>query len=93
MGELLINLFHPLNVESAALCMVDHRFGVIHSYHTVGCLLERLRCIPRLVDVPVRVVLQDGDVTPVGRFKKDLNISTSIVLTADIQMHIQSVYS
>lgn len=40
MGELLVNLFHPLDVESAALSVVDHWFGVIHSYHTVGCLLD-----------------------------------------------------
>lgn len=64
MGELLVNLFHSLNVEPAALCVVDHRFGVIHSHHAVGCLLDRLRGVPRLIDVPVRVVLQYGDVTP-----------------------------
>lgn len=40
MGELLVNLFHPLDVEPAALSMVDHWFGVIHSHHTVGCLLD-----------------------------------------------------
>lgn len=64
MGQLLVNLFHPLNIEPAALCVVDHRFRVIHSHHTVGCLLDRLRGVPWFIDVPVRVVLQDGDVTP-----------------------------
>lgn len=64
MGELLVNLFHSLYVEPAALCMINHWFGVIHSHHTVGCLLDRLRGIPRLIDVPIRVVFQDGDVMP-----------------------------
>ncbi len=40
MGELLVNLFHSLDVEPAALCVVNHGFGVIHSHHTVGCLLD-----------------------------------------------------
>lgn len=88
MGQLLINLLHPLDVEPAALSVVDHRFWVIHSHNTVGCLLDGLRCVPGLVDVPVRVVLQDGDVTPVRSVKEDLNILTLIVPTADILMHI-----
>lgn len=64
MGELLVNLFHSLNVESAALRMVDHRFGVIHSHHTISCLLDRLWGVPWLIDVPVWVVLQNRDVSP-----------------------------
>lgn len=64
MRELLVHLLHPLDVESAALRVVDHRFGVIHPHHTVGCLLDSLRGVPRLVDVAVWVVLQDGDVVP-----------------------------
>lgn len=63
MGKLLVNLFHSLNVEPAALCVVNHRFGVINSHHTVGCLLDGLRGIPRLIDVSVGVIFQDGDVT------------------------------
>ena len=57
MGELLVNLFHPLDVEPAALCVVDHGFGVVHSHHTVGSLLDRLWGVPGLVYVPVWVVL------------------------------------
>ena len=64
MGELLVNLFHSLDVEPAALCMVNHRFGVIHSHDTVSCLLDQLWSIPWLVDVLVWVVLQNGDVIP-----------------------------
>lgn len=69
-GQLLVNLFHPLDVESAALGVVDHGFGVVHPHHTVGCLLDRLRSVPRLVDVPVGVILQDGDVAPWGKSVK-----------------------
>lgn len=65
-GQLLVDLLHPLDVESAALGVVDHGFGVIHPHHAVGCLLDRLRSVPRLVDVAVGVVLQDGDVVPWG---------------------------
>lgn len=70
MGELLVNLFHSLNVESAALCMVDHRFGVIHSHHTIGCLLDRLWGVPWLIDVPVWVVLQNRDVPPARNYNR-----------------------
>lgn len=69
MGKLLVNLFHPLDVEPAALCMVDHGFGVIHPHHAVGCLLERLGGVPWLVDVAVWVILEDGDVMPAKNSK------------------------
>lgn len=74
MGELLVNLFHSLDVKPAALRVVDHRFGIIHSHHTVGCFLDRLWGVPRLIDVPVRVVLQDGNVTPAGNIKTNFKI-------------------
>lgn len=75
MGELLVNLFHSLDVESAALSVVYHRLGVIHSHHTVGCLLNQLRSVPWLIDVSVWVVLQDGDVSPVANWTREAEIS------------------
>lgn len=65
-GQLLVNLLHPLDVQSAALGVVYHGLGVIHPHHAVGRLLDRLRGIPGLVEVPVWVVLQDGYVAPAG---------------------------
>lgn len=64
MRQLLIHLLHSLNVESTALCVLDHGFGIVHAHHTVGCLLHGLRGIPGLIDVAVGVVFQDGDVAP-----------------------------
>lgn len=65
--QLLVNLLHPLDVEATALRVVNHRFGIVHAHHTVGRLLDRLWCVPRLVDVTVGIVLQDGNVTPAGK--------------------------
>lgn len=64
MRELLINLFHSLDVEPADFCVVDHRFGVVHTDHTVCRLLHGLWGVPGFIDVPVWVVLQDGDIIP-----------------------------
>lgn len=65
-GQLLVDLLHPLNVEPAALGVVDHGSGVVHPHHTARPLLHRLRGVPGLVDVAVGEVLQDGDVAPRG---------------------------
>lgn len=63
--ELLIDLLHPLDVEAAALCVVYHGFGIVDSHNAVRCLLNRFRCIPRLVDVTAWVVLQLRNISPV----------------------------
>ena len=63
-GQLLVDLLHPLYVEPAALGMVHHRHGVVHPHHAPRCLLHRLRGVPGLVNVAVGVVLQFGDVAP-----------------------------
>lgn len=65
-GQLLVDLLHPLDVEPAALGVVDHGSGVVHAHHTARPLLHRLRGVPGLVDVAVGEVLQDGDVAPRG---------------------------
>lgn len=65
-GQLLVDLLHPLDVEPAALGVVDHGSGVVHPHHTARPLLHRLRGVPGLVDVAVGEVLQDGDVAPWG---------------------------
>lgn len=70
--ELLIDLLHPLDVEAAALCVVEHGFGIIDSHNAVRCFLNRLWCIPRLVDVTARVVLQLRNISPVQCNKNDL---------------------
>lgn len=64
MRELLVNLLHAFDVEPAALGVVDHGFGVIHTHDAVGRLLDRFRSVPRLVNVAVGKVFQLGDVPP-----------------------------
>lgn len=79
MGQLLIHLLHSFNVESTALCMLDHGLGIIHPHHTVGRLLHRLRGVPGLVDVAVGVVFQNGDVAPREQLKEHhISFRTSI---------------
>lgn len=63
-GQRVVDLFHPLYVEAAPLCMVEHGSGVVHPHHTVSGLLHRVWGRPGLVDVPVRVVLQLGYIPP-----------------------------
>jgi hypothetical protein len=40
MGQLLVDLLHPLYVQPAGLGVVDHGFGVVHAHHAVGGLLD-----------------------------------------------------
>ena len=64
MGQLLVDLLHPLYVQPAGLGVVDHGFGVVYAHHAVGGLLDGQGGVPGLVDVAVWVVLQDWDVMP-----------------------------
>lgn len=49
-GELLVDLPHPLDVQTAGLGVVHHGFGVIHADHTFGGALHLLRCVPGVID-------------------------------------------
>lgn len=54
--QLLVNLLHSLDVEPAALSMVDHRFRIVHTHNAVGLFLHRFWSVPWLIDVAVRIV-------------------------------------
>lgn len=49
--QLLIDLFHTLNVYSAGFGMVDHRLRVVRPNDTLSKLLYTFWCIPRVIDV------------------------------------------
>lgn len=61
-GELLVDLFHSLNVEAAGLCMVHHGFGVMHSNNTFGCLLHVLWSVPGIINILGWKPSQNGQV-------------------------------
>lgn len=63
-GQLLVDLFHPLNVEAAGLCVVHHGLGVMHSNYTFGCLLYAVRGIPGIINILGWEPSQDGQVAP-----------------------------
>lgn len=49
-GELLVDLSHPLNVQSTGLRVVHHGFGIIHPDHAPGGDLHVFRRVPGIVD-------------------------------------------
>lgn len=63
-GELLVDLFHPLNVEAAGLCVVHHGLGVMHSNNAFGCFLHALRSVPGIVNILGWEPSQNGQVAP-----------------------------
>lgn len=49
-GELLVDLSHPLDVQSTGLGVVHHGFGIIHPDHAAGGALHVLRSVPGVID-------------------------------------------
>lgn len=58
-GQLLVDLFHTLYVETAGLGMVHHGLGVVHTDYTFGQLLDAFWSIPGIIDVFGRKSPQD----------------------------------
>ena len=65
-GELLVDLFHALDVEAAGFCVVHHGLRVVDSNNTLGCLLYRLRSVPGIIDVLGWKPSQNGEVASEG---------------------------
>lgn len=62
--ELLVDLFHPLNIQTACLCMIYHWFGIINPYNAFCSLLDTLWGIPRIIDVFCRETSKYWQITP-----------------------------
>lgn len=63
-GELLVDLFHSLNVETAGLCMVHHWLGVMQSNNAFGRLLHILWSVPGIINILGWKASQNGQVAP-----------------------------
>ena len=63
-GELLVDLLHAFDVESAGLGVVDHGLGVVNPDDALGRLLHSLWGVPGVVDVLGWKPSQDGQITP-----------------------------
>lgn len=63
--QLLVHLFHPLDVDARALAVVHHRQRVLLADDALGGLLYAERRVPGLVDVPDWEVLQHRQVASV----------------------------
>ena len=66
-GQLLVDLFHALNVYSAGLSMVDHGLRVVHPYDALSKLLHTLWCIPGIINVFGRKTPQYGQIPTVNK--------------------------
>lgn len=73
-GQLLLDLFHSLYVDSAGLRMIDHGFGVVHSNYTLGDFLNTFWCIPRVKDEFGRKAPQYGQI---ASYKVSIRVCTS----------------
>lgn len=50
-AQLLVDLLHPLDVEAAGFCVVDHGFWVVDADDAFGSRLHGLRGVPGIIDV------------------------------------------
>lgn len=58
-AKLLVDLLHPLNVESASLCVVHHGLWVVDSDYALGGRLHRLWSVPWVIDELGRETSED----------------------------------
>lgn len=70
-GQLLVDLLHSFDVETAGLCMVHHRLWVMHSNNTLGCLLHNLGSIPGIINILGWKPPQNGQVAPKRKEEKE----------------------
>ena len=69
-GELLVDLFHSLDVEAAGLCVVHHGFGVMHPDYTFGCFLHALWGVPGIINILGWKPSENGQVAPERRHEE-----------------------
>lgn len=81
-GELLVDLFHSLDVEAAGLRVVHHGLGVMHSNNTFGCLLHALRSVPGIINILGWEPSENGQVAPIEEMERFSERILSIVLTS-----------
>lgn len=62
--QLLIHLFHPLDVDARVLAVIHHRQRVLLADDALGGVLYTERRVPGLVNVPDWEVLQHRQVAP-----------------------------
>jgi len=64
--QLLVHLFHPLDVDARALAVVHHRQRVLLADDALGRVLYTERRVPGFVNVPGREVFQHWQVASAG---------------------------
>lgn len=60
--QLLVHLFHPLDIDTRNLVVIHHRQRIILADDAFGGVLYAKRCVPRFVNIPGWKVLQHRQV-------------------------------
>ena len=80
-GELLVDLFHALDVDAAGLCVVHHGLWIMLADNTFSCLLHGLWSVPGIINMPGWKSSQNGQVASeeTHEEEKKIDISSAVV--------------